>query len=201
LSRELHDEIGQLLTALRMELGNLERVRAATGADLGPHLDQAKKLAETTLKTTRDIAMGLRPAMLDLLGLGPALEWQAREFSRRYSTPIQLEVDGDLKDLSDRHRTYLYRIVQEGLTNCARHAQAKNIRVRLEDANGQVALTVEDDGVGFDAHEGVVYGLGLLGLTERVRELSGSIAIESQPGKGTKLAVVLPVSRESPTTG
>jgi signal transduction histidine kinase len=201
LSRELHDEIGQLLTALRMELGNMERLRAASGADLGPHLDQAKKLAETTLKTTRDIAMGLRPAMLDLLGLGPALEWQAREFSRRYNTPIQLEVDGDLKDLSDRHRTYLYRIVQEGLTNCARHAQAKNIRVRLEDANGQVALTVEDDGVGFDAHKGVVYGLGLLGLTERVRELAGNIAIESQPGKGTKLAVVLPVSRETQPTG
>jgi len=201
LSRELHDEIGQLLTALRMELGNLERIRAATGVDLGPHLDQAKKLAETTLKTTRDIAMGLRPAMLDLLGLGPALEWQAREFSRRYNTPIQLEMDGDLKDLSDRHRTYLYRIVQEGLTNCARHAQAKNIRVRLEDANGQVALTVEDDGIGFDAHAGVVYGLGLLGLTERVRELSGNIAIESQPGKGTKLAVVLPVSRETQPTG
>ena len=201
LSRELHDEIGQLLTALRMELGNLERIRTATGVDLGPHLDQAKKLAETTLKATRDIAMGLRPAMLDLLGLGPALEWQAREFSRRYNTPIQLEVDGDLKDLSDRHRTYLYRIVQEGLTNCARHAQAKNIRVRLEDANGQVALTVEDDGIGFDAHAGVVYGLGLLGLTERVRELSGNIAIESQPGKGTKLAVVLPVSRETQPIG
>jgi signal transduction histidine kinase len=200
LSRELHDEIGQLLTALRMELGNLERIRAVTGVDFGPHLDQAKKLAETTLKTTRDIAMGLRPAMLDLLGLGPALEWQAREFSRRYNTPIQLEVDGDLKDLSDRHRTYLYRIVQEGLTNCARHAQAKNIRVRLEDSNGQVALTVEDDGVGFDAHAGVVYGLGLLGLTERVRELSGNIAIESQPGKGTKLAVTLPVSRDSKVT-
>jgi len=201
LSRELHDEIGQLLTALRMELGNLERIRAATGVDLGPHLDQAKKLAETTLKTTRDIAMGLRPAMLDLLGLGPALEWQAREFSRRYNTPIQLEVDGDLKDLSDRHRTYLYRIVQEGLTNCARHAQAKNIRVRLQDSNGQVALTVEDDGVGFDAHAKVVYGLGLLGLTERVRELAGSIAIESAPGKGTKLAVTLPVSREVQLTG
>ncbi len=201
LSRELHDEIGQLLTALRMELGNMERIRAATGVDLGPHLDQAKKLAETTLKTTRDIAMGLRPAMLDLLGLGPALEWQAREFSRRYNTPIQLEVDGDLKDLSDRHRTYLYRIVQEGLTNCARHAQAKNIRVRLQDSNGQVALTVEDDGVGFDAHAKVVYGLGLLGLTERVRELAGSIAIESEPGKGTKLAVTLPVSREAQFTG
>ncbi len=192
LSRELHDEIGQLLTALRMELGNLERSRAASGGEADTHLDQAKKLAETTLKTTRDIAMGLRPAMLDLLGLGPALEWQTREYSRRYKTPIQLDVAGDLRDLPDPHRTYLYRIVQEGLTNCARHAQAKNIRVSLKDANGQLAVTVEDDGVGFDQHGGVAYGLGLLGITERVRELCGKIAIQSEPGKGTRLEVMLP---------
>jgi len=197
LSRELHDEIGQLLTALRMELGNLERSRAASGAEADTHLDQAKKLAETTLKTTRDIAMGLRPAMLDLLGLGPALEWQTREYSRRYKTPIQLDVAGDLRDLPDPHRTYLYRIVQEGLTNCARHAQAKNIKVSLTDANGQLAVTVEDDGVGFDQHGGVSYGLGLLGITERVRELCGNIAIRSEPGKGTRLEVMLP--RETST--
>jgi len=192
LSRELHDEIGQLLTALRMELGNVERSHAASGGEADAHLDQAKKLAETTLKTTRDIAMGLRPAMLDLLGLGPALEWQTREYSRRYKTPIQLDVAGDLRDLPDPHRTYLYRIVQEGLTNCARHAQAKNIRVSLKDANGQLAVTVEDDGVGFDQHGGVSYGLGLLGITERVRELCGKIAIQSEPGKGTRLEVMLP---------
>jgi signal transduction histidine kinase len=179
-----------------MELGNMERARAASGAEADPHLEQAKKLAETTLRTTRDIAMGLRPAMLDLLGLGPALEWQAREYQRRYNTPIQLEVAGDLKDLPDPHRTYLYRIVQEGLTNCARHAQAKNIRVRLQDENGQLAVTVEDDGVGFDQHGGVAYGLGLLGMTERVRELCGEIAIKSEPGKGTRVEVLLPRERE-----
>lgn len=195
LSRELHDEIGQLLTALRMELGNLERSGAVESSAAGPHLDQAKKLAETTLRSTRDIAMGLRPAMLDVLGLGPALEWQTREFSRRFHTPIQLELDGDLNDLPDRHRTYLYRIVQEGLTNCARHAQAKNIRVRLRDRSGQVTVSVEDDGVGFEQHQGVSYGLGLLGITERVRELCGNIHIDSQPGKGTKIQVVLPVQR------
>jgi signal transduction histidine kinase len=197
LSRELHDEIGQLLTALRMELGNLERGRAAQGAESDPHLDQAKKLAESTLRTTRDIAMGLRPAMLDVLGLGPALEWQVREFSRRYNTPIRLEVDGDLRDVPDPHRTYLYRIVQEGLTNCARHAQAKNIHVKLEDSSGQLAVLVEDDGVGFDQHSGVTYGLGLLGMTERVRELCGQMSIQSEPGKGTRIAVLLPLKRES----
>ena len=197
LSRELHDEIGQLLTALRMELGNLERVQVARGMESDPHLDQAKKLAESTLRTTRDIAMGLRPAMLDILGLGPALEWQAREYSRRYNTPIQLEVDGDLRDVPDPHRTYLYRIVQEGLTNCARHAQAKNIHVKLEDSRGTLAVVVEDDGVGFDQDGSVTYGLGLLGITERVRELCGQLSIHSEPGKGTRIAVTLPLARES----
>jgi signal transduction histidine kinase len=194
LSRELHDEIGQLLTALRMELGNMERARPAAS---DPHLEQAKKLAESTLRTTRDIAMGLRPAMLDVLGLGPALEWQVREFSRRYGTPVKLEVDGDLRDVPDPHRTYLYRIVQEGLTNCARHAQAKNIHVKLEDSGGHLAALVEDDGVGFDQHGGVAYGLGLLGMSERVRELCGRLMIESAPGKGTRIAVTLPLQRDS----
>ena len=200
LSRELHDEIGQLLTALRMELGNLERARSTPGSDFSPHLEQANKLAESTLRTTRDIAMGLRPAMLDVLGLGAALEWQAREFTRRYNTPIQLEVDGDLKHLPDQHRTYLYRIVQEGLTNCARHAQAKNIRVKLQEAGGQVAVAIEDDGVGFLRQDGVAYGLGLLGITERVRELCGQVTIDSAPGRGTRIAVVLPLEPEAVPT-
>lgn len=197
LSRELHDEIGQLLTALRMELGNLERARTAPGGEGDAHLDQAKKLAETTLRTTRDIAMGLRPAMLDVLGLGPALEWQAREFSRRYKTPIRLEVDGDLKDIPDPHRTYVYRIVQEGLTNCARHAKAQNIHVKLEDTSGKLSVLVEDDGVGFEQHKGVAYGLGLLGMTERVRELCGELSIQSEPGKGTRISVLLPLGEAS----
>jgi len=196
LSRELHDEIGQLLTALRMELGSLERAHTTPGGDPAPHLDQAKKLAESTLRTTRDIAMGLRPAMLDLLGLGPALEWQTREFTRRYDTPIQLAVDGDLKHLSDRQRTYLYRIVQEGLTNCARHAKAKSIRVQLQEADGKLAVAIEDDGVGFKQEDGVAYGLGLLGITERVRELCGQVSIDSKLGKGTRIAVVLPLNEE-----
>ena len=196
LSRELHDEIGQLLTALRMELGNLERAHSTPAGDLTPHLEQAKKLAESTLRTTRDIAMGLRPAMLDLLGLGPALEWQTREFSRRYKTPIHLEVDGDLKHLSDRQRTYLYRIVQEGLTNCARHAKAQSIRVQLQETGGQLAVAIEDDGIGFKQEDGVAYGLGLLGITERVRELSGQVSVQSAPGQGTRIAVVLPLAAE-----
>jgi len=144
--------------------------------------------------------MGLRPAMLDLMGLGPALEWQTREFSRRYNTPIHLEVDGDLKHLSDGQRTYLYRIVQEGLTNCARHAKAKNIRVQLQESGGQLAVAIEDDGVGFKKEDGVAYGLGLLGITERVRELCGQVSVNSTPGEGTRIAVVLPLAAEGDGT-
>lgn len=197
LSRELHDEIGQLLTALRMELGNLERAERAAGDEASPHLQQAKKLTETTLRTTRDIAMGLRPAMLDILGLGPAMEWQAREFTRRYRIPVQLEIDSKIGEVPDPHRTYLYRIVQEGLTNCARHAQAKSVRVCLEDSGGQLAVRVEDDGIGFNPHGEVVYGLGLLGMAERVRELCGKIRIDSKPGQGTRISVTLPLDRKA----
>jgi signal transduction histidine kinase len=192
LSRELHDEIGQVLTALRIELGNLERARSAPDGAFSEHLEETKALAENALRSARAIAMGLRPAMLDELGLGPALEWQARDFSRRTGAAVQLELQGDLADLPDRHRTYLYRIVQEGLTNCARHAQAKNIWVRVREAHDQLAVTVEDDGVGFRESDRTAHGLGLLGMTERVRELAGQISIDSEPGKGTRVSVVLP---------
>jgi signal transduction histidine kinase len=109
-------------------------------------------------------------------------------------------VDGDLKHLPDAHRTYLYRIVQEGLTNCARHSQAKNIRVQLKETGGRLAVSIEDDGVGFE-QDGVAYGLGLLGITERVRELSGEVSIVSAPGRGTRISVSLPIERDAAATG
>ena len=192
LSRELHDEIGQSLTALRIELGNLERTRSAPGNDFQTHLEETKKLAEETLSAARSISMGLRPAMLDELGLGPALEWQTREFSRRFSIPVVLALNSDLRDLPDQHRTYLYRIVQEGLTNCARHSRAHNIRVTVQDNAEQISVIIEDDGVGFDNKNPTKYGLGLLGISERARELSGEVFIDSSPGQGTCIRVTLP---------
>jgi signal transduction histidine kinase len=192
LSRELHDEIGQSLTALRIELGNLQRSRSLPGEEFDHHLEETKKLAEHTLRSARSISMGLRPAMLDELGLGPALQWQVREFSRRFQISVKLELHSDLDDLSDQHRTYLYRIVQEGLTNCARHSQAKNIRVTVEDTGNEILVMVADDGIGFRMEERSGTGLGLLGIAERVRELDGRLVIESAPGHGTKLHIALP---------
>jgi len=192
LSRELHDEIGQSLTALRIELGNLERSRMAPGEEFDRHLEETKKLAEHTLRSARSISNGLRPAMLDELGLGAALQWQVREFSRRFNMAVRLDMDSDLGDLPDQHRTYLYRIVQEALTNCARHSQAKNIRVLVEDTAGEITVMVADDGAGFRVEERARAGFGLLGISERVRELGGRLEIESAPGRGTRLRIALP---------
>jgi signal transduction histidine kinase len=190
LSRELHDEVGQTLTALRMELANLEAIRNSPGEEFATRLREAKQLAERTLESVRDLAMGLRPAMLDDLGLGPALEWQGREFSRRSGIPVEVQIDGVVDELPDNHRTCIFRIVQEALTNCARHAQAKSIRVTAHGGPGAVFLSVQDDGVGFAGSEG--RGLGLIGIEERARELGGSVALRSEPGKGTTLRVELP---------
>jgi signal transduction histidine kinase len=201
LSRELHDEIGQSLTALRIELGNLQRSRTAPGDEFDLHLEETKKLAEHTMRSARSISMGLRPSMLDELGLGPALQWQVREFSRRFKMTVRLELHSDLDDLPDQHRTYLYRIVQEGLTNCARHSQAKNIRVVVEDTGDEITVMVADDGVGFRVEERSGTGLGLLGISERVRELAGRLEIESAPGRGTKLHIALPRTPVSADSG
>jgi signal transduction histidine kinase len=196
ISRELHDEVGQKLTALRMELGNLEDSRTLPAVELSGRLEEAKQLAEQTLAVVRNLAMGLRPAMLDDLGLGPALEWQGREFSRRSGIPVSVQIDGSLDGLSDSHRTCIFRVVQEALTNCARHARAKNVRVAVHARSDMVFLTVQDDGVGIAGFERSGRGLGLIGIEERARELGGTATIHSQPHKGTSLKVEIPLKGE-----
>ena len=113
-----------MLTALSMELGNVEELRHDPGEGFAQHLKEAKNLNQETLQTVRNISSGLRPSVLDELGLAPALQWQAREFTRRSGVPVELQLDGEL-DLPDEHRTCIYRVVQEALTNAARHAGAK----------------------------------------------------------------------------
>lgn len=192
LSRELHDHVGQMLTALRMELGTAERARTAPGQLFGDAIAEGKRLAETMLRTVRDLAMGLRPSMLDDFGLKPALEWLARDVARRCNLRVDLTVDGALEPLPDAHRTCIYRVVQEALTNCARHAGAQRVSVSVVDRAGSIELVVADDGIGWNTAAPPT-GLGLLGLGERVRELGGRLAVESRPGSGTTLRVTMPV--------
>lgn len=196
LSRELHDAVGQMLTALRMDLANLDRFRLSPDK-FRESLEDARKLNTETMRSVRDLAMGLRPAMLDDLGLGPALEWQGREFSRRSGIPVTVQVDGTLDSLSEPHRTGIFRVVQEALTNCARHAHAKSIRVVVHGSQDRVHVTVQDDGIGFEASDGTVQGLGLLGIEERIRELGGVVHIVSEPRKGTLLKVDVPMKDAS----
>jgi signal transduction histidine kinase len=193
LSRELHDEIGQMLTGIQMEFNNLCMLRNTDDKGFEEHFESGKTLVERTLSAVRDMARGLRPSMLDDFGLAPALEWQSREFSRRSGIPVQLQIDGLFDDLSEEVRICLYRVAQEGLTNSARHAGASDIRITLNRGPQIIVLTVQDNGKGFDLHEQTKGRLGLLGIEERVRELGGKVSIISQPQKGALLRVEIPV--------
>jgi signal transduction histidine kinase len=191
LTRELHDHVGQMLTALRMEIGRSDRSRGASDAQHSQAVAEAKRLLDTILRSVRDLVMGLRPSMLDDFGLQPALEWHVRDFRRRFAIPVDLTLTGDLDTLPDQYRTCIYRIVQEALTNCARHAQAKRIEIAVRFAENTLELTVADDGVGIDRER--ARGMGLLGIEERVRELHGVIAIRPNKPNGTELHVTMPV--------
>lgn len=193
ISRELHDDIGQKLTALRMGLGTLERLRKTDTPQFSETLADAKQLAEQCLRAIREMAAGLRPSVLDDLGIGPALQRQAREFARHTGIPVDVDLSGELDQLPEHHKVYIYRIVQESLTNCAKHARAKRIAVAVSGDAKQVAVHVQDDGIGFDPRPAVQPGSGLIGIEERVRELGGTMEIESHPGNGTRLEVRIPL--------
>ena len=197
ISRELHDEVGQTLTGLGIELANLEHLRDGPPSEYRSHLADAKRLTEETLRTVRNIAMGLRPSMLDDSGIVPAVRWQASELSKRTGTPVELQIEGDFDGLGDEGRTCLYRVVQEALTNCARHAQATTIQITMECRNGSsVCLSIRDDGIGFDAGRSRT-GLGLVGIEERVKKLGGSLAVSSWPNRGTLLSVEIPLANRN----
>jgi signal transduction histidine kinase len=195
LSRELHDHVGQMLTALRMELGRIDRVRASTDNRIAAALTECRQLVDDMVHIVRDLALGLRPSMLDDFGLQPALEWLARDFTRRSNVPVELRAAGPLDTLGEQHRTCIYRVVQEALTNCVRHARATAIRVRVRAYDDHIDVSVSDDGVGLDPQRRAG-GFGLRGIEERVRELGGSISLESGAGQGATLAIRLPLSEE-----
>jgi signal transduction histidine kinase len=191
LSRELHDHVGQMLTALRMELGRIDRLGSATDRVAGA-VSECRQLVDNMVRTVRDLALGLRPSMLDDFGLQPALEWHVRDFGRRYGVPVELTMDGDFERLTDQHRTCVYRAVQEALTNCVKHAHAHQIQVTVTDENAGLSVSIQDDGIGLDPAR-TADGLGLRGIEERVRELGGTMMIRSATGAGTTLKIRVPL--------
>ncbi len=192
ISRELHDEVGQSLSALLMEAGNAAASVPSDSVDVRRHVESIKKLAEASVNVIRNMTLLLRPSMLDDFGLVPALEWQAREVSKRTGLRVHVTAEESAGDLSDDHKTCIYRVVQEALHNCARHAQARSVKVVVKQEPSKILLSVEDDGRGFDARR--VRGLGLVGMEERVHHLGGAFEIESRPGTGTRVAVELPLA-------
>lgn len=190
IARELHDELGQSLTALRIDLGWL-RNRCAEVDGAGERLNSALALAERTVDAVRRISEDLRPRMLDDLGLAAAVEHYVGQFGERTGIACSLAMNRDEFDLDADRSTAIFRVMQEALTNVARHAQAANVAVRVDQSDGGIRLSVRDDGRGFSEGESGKT-LGLLGMRERVGALGGRLEIESGPDQGTAVEAWIP---------
>ena len=191
LSRELHDEVGQSLSAVLIELKNLSTgLGALADEQTRSQVEVIKGLVENSVRVVRNMALLLRPSMLDDLGLIPALRWQAREVSKRTSIDVGVAAENVSDDIPDEYKTCIYRVVQEALNNCSRHSEASIVRIRVLEESGRLTLSIQDDGKGFDFAESK--GMGLLGIHERVASLGGECEVFSTPGRGTLLKVELP---------
>ena len=191
ISRELHDEVGQALGALLVDIGRLSTTLSEDHPEVRAQLDNLKSVAERTFQSVRNIALLLRPSMLDDLGLAAALEWQGREVSRRSQLEVSVESESVPEDLPDEYKITVYRLVQEALNNAVRHSGARNAKVEARREANSILVRVIDDGRGFDAVRS--RGMGILGMEERVKRLGGTLRVESQPGKGATVTAELPI--------
>jgi signal transduction histidine kinase len=195
ISRELHDEVSQSLGLLLMDAGRLSN-QLGSANEKGQELVRSiKTVAERTVQIVRNMALLLRPSMLDDLGLVPAVEWFAREMSRRGEIEVEVRAENVSEDLPDAVKLCVYRMVQEALNNARRHAHAKNAVVELNQSDDSIHLKMSDDGAGFDPKR--TRGMGLLGMSERVKRLGGTLEIDSRPGSGTTIRAAIPLTAAS----
>ena len=194
IARELHDELGQALTALKIDIGWLrERIAGETG-EVREKLAAMQGLLDATVAAARRISSDLRPLMLDDLGLAAATDWLVQSFSQRTGIACSLEAEEPDLDLQDPYATAVFRVLQESLTNIAKHAGATKVSVRVERRDDRIALEVRDNGRGFSTAEPAKPGsYGLLGLRERASLLGGEVSIDSVPGRGTTMRLTLPL--------
>jgi PAS domain S-box-containing protein len=194
IARELHDELGQALTALKMDVTWLRGHVPAGDEPLSGKLDDIEALLDGTVAATRRISADLRPLVLDDLGLGPAVEWLVQKFTERNGIPCELELGAPDLELRDPHASAVFRILQESLTNAARHARASRVEVSINVDREAVELSVRDDGRGFSPDDPRKPGsYGLMGLRERAYLLGGEVSIASEPSRGTTIAVRIPL--------
>lgn len=193
IARDVHDELGQKLTALKLEASLLSARYLDDPPELSQKLQALIALIDATMDSVRTIAADLRPPVLDL-GLVPAIEWQVQEFRRRTGIACELAVGDDDIELDEERATAVFRMLQEALTNVARHARASQVEVALAPLRDELQLTVEDNGVGMPASRPRgKKSFGLLGLRERAQMLGGEVNIESRPGR-TVVRITLPLS-------
>lgn len=213
-SREIHDELGQMLTALKIDITLLSRdMRSDKKAPPGPSdvvasLGSMEELVNAIIASVRQLAQRMRPEVLDSFGLVPALEWHASEFQRRTDIRCEVTAPAQHPELAPNVRTALFRIVQEAMTNAARHAEANRIDIVMDYADGTVEIAVTDNGLGIPANRLTgTLSLGLLGMRERAVMVGGTFDIRGDEGKGTTVRVSVPVeapiadSHHNPTTG
>ncbi|MGH9971415.1 MAG: sensor histidine kinase [Pyrinomonadaceae bacterium] len=200
IARELHDQIGQSLTAIRINLQTVRQAIPTSGSTL--LVDEGVVAVDEALQQVRDLSFELRPSLLDDLGLIAALRWYSGRFSQRTGIPTKTlaAFPEDVMRLRRELETACFRIVQEALTNAARHAQANSVSISLKMLNNEILLSIKDDGVGFDTQSVSAPNrpvrLGLRGMEERVLALGGRLEIESAPSLGTEIRALFPTGSE-----
>jgi PAS domain S-box-containing protein len=196
LSRELHDRVGQNLTALKINLDILQPALASQGDEVVARVADSAVLLESTMGTIENVMSELRPPMLDTHGLPAALDWHARNFSKRTGVAVAIRASEPIVRPAPQLEIALFRIAQEALNNVAKHACAQRVEIALDHANGECVMAVRDDGIGFDSVENtsgkVKAGLGMVTIRERSQAVGGSFEIRALPGRGTQLTVRVP---------
>ena len=192
IAREVHDELGQMLTVLKLETSMCELAYAELDPGLRERLNSMKKLIAQLFQLVRDVATALRPPILDA-GISSAIEWQAHRFEARTHIPCLVRVPEHLPPLSAAKEVGLFRILQEALTNVMRHAKAQTVELTLSVEEQELCLSISDDGQGFVPAAGRSTSFGLVGMRERVLMLGGTLSLHSEPGEGTTLSVRVPL--------
>ena len=196
LSRELHDEIGQTLALLQIEISHVQALLPAQPEAARDRLRRARDLAARTVQTVRNISVLLRPTLLDDLGLAPALHFQLEDFLRRSGIACDFVEEGVSDRLPDAVKTCVYRVVQEALHNCEKHSGASSVRVAVRQLPDCLLAEIEDNGRGFLSGQRR-NGLGLLGIRERAAAAGGTLIIDSAPGRGTRIALRIPLAADT----
>ncbi len=198
ISRELHDEIGQTLTAINVKLATLKREANVNAKALQQTIGTTQRLLESSMKTVHRFARNLRPPLLDDLGLIPALDAHLDAFTKQNGIPIRFTAFAEVEKLDNERRTVLYRVTQEALANVARHARASLVIMTIRRKAGVVALEIHDNGKGFDVARRLsakrLKRLGLLGMRERLEMVGGSFQVESEPQHGTTVRAIVPLA-------